>query len=70
MTIPDSVTSIGHDAFTGCHYLSSIYIGNGVKSIGDSAFDSCERIMFVKIPQLVLDIGLSSVFPDSYEKIK
>ena len=41
VTIPDSVTSIGPGAFSGCDGLTGITIGNGVTSIGSFAFDGC-----------------------------
>ena len=37
--IPNSVTSIGYSAFSGCSGLTSITIPNSVTSIGYSAFD-------------------------------
>jgi len=40
-TIPESVTSIGDNAFFGCHKLTSIDIPNSVTSIGYQAFRDC-----------------------------
>ena len=38
VTIPDSVTSIGNDAFSFCESLTSITIPDSVTSIGKDAF--------------------------------
>ena len=39
--IPDSVTSIGDSAFSGCDSLTSVTVGNSVTSIGKYAFYGC-----------------------------
>ena len=41
LIIPNSVTSIGSYAFSGCSSLTSITIPNSVTSIGSSAFSGC-----------------------------
>ena len=41
ITIPNSVTSIGNNAFIGCKSLTSITIPNSVTSIGGCAFWEC-----------------------------
>jgi putative cell wall-binding protein len=56
-TIPDSVTSIGDWAFSGCHSLTSVSIGNSVTSIGKYAFYSCSSLTNVTIPDNVTSIG-------------
>ena len=50
MTIPDSVTSIGYDAFAGCKSLTSITIPDSVTSIGYDAFDYCTNITIATMP--------------------
>ena len=55
--IPDSVTSIGVCAFSGCTSLSNIVIPNGVASIGDAAFSYCYSLSNIDIPNSVTSIG-------------
>ena len=55
--IPDSVTSIGEGAFSGCYSLTSVTIGDSVTSIGSLAFSGCYSLTSITIPDSVLDIG-------------
>ena len=54
--IPNSVTSIGDNAFSGCS-MTSITIPNSVTSIGDFAFDYCYGLTSITIPNSVTSIG-------------
>ncbi|MBR6715177.1 MAG: leucine-rich repeat protein [Prevotella sp.] len=42
--IPNSVTTIGEQAFDGCYNLTSIEIPNSVTSIGEKAFYGCSSL--------------------------
>ncbi|MBQ3150796.1 MAG: leucine-rich repeat protein [Clostridia bacterium] len=44
VTIPDSVTEIGSEAFANCAFLNSVIIGNGTKTIGVKAFYNCNAL--------------------------
>ena len=56
-TIPNSVTSIGDYAFTGCSGLTSVTIPNSVTTIGYEAFSGCSGLTSVTIPNSVTTIG-------------
>ena len=55
-TIPNSVTSIGDYAFSGCS-PTSMEIPNSVTSIGIEAFSGCGGLTSVSIPNSVTSIG-------------
>ena len=56
-TIPDSVTSIGNNAFGICRNLTAITIPNSVTSIGNDAFESCWGLTSVTMGNSVTSIG-------------
>ena len=56
VVIGDSVTSIGHHAFSSCS-LTSIEIPDSVTSIGDYAFCGCRSLTSIVIPNSVTSIG-------------
>ena len=58
--IPNSVTSIGSYAFSGCSGLTSVEIPNSVTSIGSYAFSGCSDLTSVEIPNSITSIGSSA----------
>jgi tetratricopeptide (TPR) repeat protein len=57
-TIPNSVTSIGKEAFAYCNSLASINIPNSVTSIGEDAFMGCS----------LLNIDIKSLLAENKQK--
>ena len=58
--IPNCVTYIGYNAFSGCSGLQSIEIPNSVTRIGDSAFVNCSSLQSIEIPNSVTYIGYNA----------
>ena len=56
-TIPNSVTTIGSFAFSGCSGLTSIDIPNSVTSIRRHAFSGCSGLTSIDIPNSVTSIA-------------
>ena len=61
-SIPNSVTSIGYSAFSGCSSLTSIAIPNSVTSIGNDVFSGCSSLTSIAIPDSVTSIGGSAFY--------
>ena len=53
ITIPDSITTIGSIAFSGCTSLTSITIPDSVTNIYDGAFSFCTSLTSITIPNSV-----------------
>jgi hypothetical protein len=61
ITIPDSVTSIGNQAFYNCTSLTNVTIPDSVTSIYNQAFYNCTSLANVNIPNSV-----SSIYSETF----
>ena len=57
LTIPDSVTAIGEEAFVSCNTLNEVILPDSVTSIGWRAFAWSERLFSVVIPDTVTELA-------------
>ena len=59
VVLPDSITSIGENAFNGCESLTSVLFGKNsqLSSIGPGAFNYCYSLESITIPESVTNIG-------------
>ena len=62
VAIPNSVTSVGNNAFRYCAGLTSITIPNSVISIANSSFCDCTSLTSIEIPNSVISIGYQSFY--------
>lgn len=61
-TLPDSVISIGANAFRGSFDLENVIFGQNVKSIGSAAFREC-----VNLRNIVFNNGLESIGAEAFQ---
>jgi uncharacterized repeat protein (TIGR03803 family) len=60
VTIPDSVTQIGTNAFANCAALTSLNLGTGISTISDGTFQNCTSLSNLSIPPSVTNIGVGA----------
>ena len=57
LTIPNTVTSIGKDAFKNAIHLTSVTIPDSVTVIGDSAFQNCNSLVSISLSDTLTSIS-------------
>ncbi len=63
INIPNSVTTIGSEAFNDCAKLSNVRfdtVGSALSKIGDSAFMNCVSLTSINLPANLKEIGSSA----------
>ena len=70
VTIPNSVTSVGQNAFKGCTKLQSITIPDSVAEIADNAFSDCSSLENVNFISRTTDLSIGdSAFSGNNRRI-
>ncbi len=62
ITIPNSVTSIGNDAFCGADKLTTVNLPAGLTSIGDRAFNGTKKLSSITLPEGLVSIGMAGFY--------
>ena len=57
VTLPETVESLGINAFTDCSQLTEISLPDGLQTIGDYAFNACTSLRSVSLPQGLHSLG-------------
>lgn len=57
VTIPDTIKSIGKNAFYGCSRVPEITLPEGLETIGEGAFRYCNSLTGITVPASVTSIG-------------
>lgn len=68
--VPDSVTKIGHEAFSCCIELEKITLSsNSIRTIGNQAFYNCCKLFRITLPDSVERIGNQCFFKTSIKEL-
>lgn len=57
VTLPESVISIGSEAFYNCSGLENVHFSNNIKEIQGSAFRNCSKLSDIVLPDSLQTIG-------------
>lgn len=56
LNLPESIETIGDEAFYGCTGLRSVNLSSNLKSIGRSAFEKCTSLQSITLPKSLKEI--------------
>lgn len=57
VVLPDSVKTIGKNAFSGCASLSSVTLPKSLTSLGEGAFANCSALEAIALPETLTSLG-------------
>ena len=57
VTLADTVTYVGANAFRSCIYLKDVKLGNGIQSTGSAAFHACSALTNIDFGTSIATIG-------------
>ncbi len=60
VTLPNSVTEIGDNAFYDCRDLASVSLGGGITYIGENGFGACGALTSIVLPNNLTRMGASA----------
>ncbi len=69
IVMPNSVLSIGYNAFEDCQNLNSVTFSRGLQTIESGAFQNCSSLTSVSIPNTVEEIGGSAFWDCPLESV-
>ena len=69
MYIPGSVKKIGDEAFSACHNLKEINLGNGVKQLGNYVFSWNENLTKIELPPSLQEVGGYAFYKSNIKSI-
>ena len=62
VSLPNSLNTIGVQAFYNCNKLEDVTLPEGLNSIGYSAFEGCSSLKEVTLPSTLTEIGASAFY--------
>lgn len=66
VTLPDTIKTIGNEAFANCYKLAQVELPNGVTTIGDNIFMNCHTLSSVYVPDTVTSVGSKLLINSPY----
>lgn len=69
INLPQSIKSIGNNAFDYCSRLTSINIPEGVTHIGKYAFGECRALLELVIPSTIQTIGIYAFYTSAIKSL-